>query len=70
MAEISGEDGRKMSEAGASWRQVATEMSHDSSKMGNDSAKIAILGSTWELLGWFWEHFWSILAPGLDSKKH
>ena len=47
---------------GPSWRQVA-------SKMGKDSAKIVILGSTWEILGVCWEHFGTILAHGLDSRK-
>ena len=59
--EISGEVeakmGAKCPNLGQSWRQVATEMGHDSSKMGPDSGKIAILDSTWELLKGFWEHF-------------
>ena len=37
--------------------------------MGHDSAKLAILGSTWEVLGACWEHFGTILAHGLDSRK-
>ena len=37
--------------------------------MGQDSAKLVISGSTWEFLGTCWEHFGSILAHGLDSRK-
>jgi len=51
------------------WRQVATKMGHDTLKMDQDSSKIAIVESTWELLGWFWEHFWLILAPWLENEK-
>jgi len=51
------------------WRQVATKMGHDTLKMDQDSSKIAIVESTWELLGWFWEHFWLILEPWLESEK-
>ena len=67
VVEISSEVGAKMDvrwvRLAQSWRQVATEMGHDSCKMSNDSGKIAILESTWELLGWFWEYFWLTLAP-------
>ena len=45
-----------------SWQQVAT-------KMGQDSPKLAMSGSTWEFLGACWEHFGTILAHGLDSRK-
>ena len=47
---------------GPSWQQGAT-------KIGHDSAKLVILGSTWEVLGACWEHFGTILAHGLDSRK-
>ena len=46
-----------------SWRQVAP-------KMGHVGAKMAMLGSIWEALVEFGEHFWSILADALDTKKH
>ena len=52
--------GRRLAQLGQSWRQVATKMGHDTFKMGHDCGKIAILDSTWELLGWFWEHFWCL----------
>ena len=54
--------GRRWAELEPSWEQVAT-------KMGHDSAKLAILGSTWEVLGACWNHFGTILAHGLDSRK-
>ena len=46
-----------------SWQQVA-------SKMGHVSAKMAMLGSVWEALAEFREHFLSILADALDIEKH
>ena len=46
-----------------SWQQVA-------SKMGHGSAKMAMLGSVWEALAEFWEHFGSILVDVQDIKKH
>ena len=38
--------------------------------MGHVSGKMAMLGSVWEALAEFWEHFLSILADALESKKH
>ena len=54
--------GARWAKLGPSWQQVAT-------KMGQDSAKLAISGSTGEFLGACWEHFGTILAHGLDSRK-
>ena len=53
---------RRWAQHGPSWQQVAP-------KMGHVSAKMAMLGSVWEALVEFWEHFWSILADALDIKK-
>ncbi len=44
-----------------SWQQVAA-------KMGHDIAKMAVLGSVWEGLEEFGEHFCSILAVARDTK--
>ena len=58
-----GEDGRNIGHVGA---KLATSCAQD----GHVSAKMAMLGSVWEALVEFWEHFWSILADALDIKKH
>ena len=62
--------GRRWAQDGRNWRQVAPKMGHDSAKVGQDGAKMVSFRSTWEVLGWFWEHFWVIWAHGLDSEKH
>ena len=61
-AQVGAKMGARWAKLGPSWEQVAT-------KMGQDSAKLAILGSTWKVLEACWEHFGSILAHGLDSRK-
>ena len=50
-----GEDGRNIGHVGA--------------KLAASCAKMAMLGSVWEALVEFWEHFWSILADALDVKN-
>ena len=62
--------GRRWAQDGRNWRQVAPKMGHDSAKVGQDGAKMVSFSSTWEVLEWFWEHFWVIWAHGLDSEKH
>ena len=62
--------GRRWAQHGRNWRQVVPKMGHDSAKVGQDGAKMVSFRSTWEVLGWFWEHFWVIWAHGLDSKQH
>ena len=62
--------GRRWAQHGRNWRQVAPKMGHDSAKVGQDGAKMVTFRSTWEVLGWFWEHFWVIWGDGLDSEKH
>jgi hypothetical protein len=54
---------------GATWAKLEPSWQQVAPKMGHVSAKMAMLGSVWEALVEFWEHFWSILADALDIKK-
>ena len=66
MESFFGDIGAKM---GATWAKLEPSWQQVAPKMGHVSAKMAMLGSVWEALVEFLEHFWSILADALDIKK-
>ena len=55
---------------GATWANLEARWQQVGPKIGHVSAKMAMLGSLWETLAEFEEHFLSILADALDIEKH
>ena len=54
----------------SSWSYLERRWRPRAPRWANMTAKMAILGSTWELLGRFGEHFGAIWANGLNIEKH